>query len=254
MASSAAAAAAAASASDKRRVVIGIPGSSFSNQFLMSWTQTMYTLWESSKYDVVLAPGVSSFVSFARMKTLGLDVLRGKDQKPFNGMDYDVFITIDSDIIWSPDQLIELIDSTDTHPVVAGMYMMADCKHLAVVKDWDTAFFKQNGTFEFLTLEALETLKTATDAKFVPVSYVGMGFMAIRKEVLDSLKYPYFHADLQQINPDPPAPDAPDAPAAPTIVEMCSEDVSLCKNIQAAGYTVYLHTGLRVGHLKQLVI
>ena len=243
----------ASATSDKKRVIIGIPGSSFSNQFLLSWTRTLYMLWESGKYDVIIAPGVSSFVSFARMKTLGLDVLRGKDQKPFNGMDYDVYVTIDSDIIWSPEQLVELINSTESHPVVAGMYMMADCKHLAVVKDWDTAFFKQNGTFEFLTTEALESLKTATDAKFVPVSYVGMGFMAIRKEVLDSLKYPYFHADLQQIDPDPPAPGS-DAAPAPAIVEMCSEDVSLCKNIQAAGYTVYLHTGLRVGHLKDIVI
>ena len=227
--------------SDKKlRVVVGIPGSSFSSQFLLSWTRTLYMLWESGKYDVVIAPGVSSFVSFARMKTLGLDVLRGKDQKPFNGMDYDVFITIDSDIIWSPEQLVELIESTQSCSVVAGMYMMADCKHLAVVKDWDTEHFKKNGSFEFLTMENLETLKRATDAKFVPVSYVGMGFMAIRKEVLDSLKYPYFHADLQQIDAD--------------IVEMCSEDVSLCKNIQAAGHTVFLHTGLRVGHLKEIII
>ena len=227
----------------KKRVIIGIPGSSFSSQFLLSWTRTLYMLWESGKYDVIIAPGVSSFVSFARMKTLGLDVLRGKDQKPFNGLEYDVFVTIDSDVIWSPDQLVELIASTETNPVVAGMYMMADCKHLAVVKDWDTEYFKQNGTFEFLTLENLEAIKSTTDAKFLPVSYVGMGFMAIRKEVLDSLQYPYFYTDLQQMQKDDTS-----------IVEMCSEDVALCKNIQAAGHTVYLHTGIRVGHLKELII
>jgi hypothetical protein len=43
------------------------------------------------------------------MKTLGLDVLRGADQKPFGGqVDYDIWLTIDSDIVFTPEQLIEL--------------------------------------------------------------------------------------------------------------------------------------------------
>jgi hypothetical protein len=32
-----------------------------------------------------------AYVTFSRMKTLGLDVLRGADQKPFGGqVDYDI--------------------------------------------------------------------------------------------------------------------------------------------------------------------
>lgn len=228
----------------KKRVIIGLPGSSFNHHFLLAWTRALYALWESNRFDVVVAPGTSSFVSFARMKTFGLDVLRGKNQKPFNGMPYDVFVTLDSDIVFTPEQLMELIDSVETHSVVAGMYMMADCKHLAVVKDWDTAYYAQNGTFKFLTPEEVETIKLITDAKFVPVSYVGMGFMAARKEVLDSLHYPFFHTDLQRVTKED----------GTEIVEMCSEDVALCKNIQAAGHKVYLHTGLRVGHVKEVIL
>lgn len=228
----------------KKRVVIGLPGKNFDHQFLLCWTRALYHLWETGRYEIVVAPGTSSFVSFARMKTLGLDVLRGKDQKPFNGNDYDVFVSIDSDVVFSPDQLVELIESTNTHPVVAGMYLMADCKHLAAVKDWDTEYFTTHGTFEFLTPESVNSIRDMTQTKFMPVSYVGMGFIAIRKEVLDGLKYPYFHADLQHMR----------APDGTEIIEMCSEDVAFCKNVQAAGYTVYLHTSLRVGHIKDLVI
>lgn len=228
----------------KRRVVIGLPGNTFNNSFLLSWTKTLYALWDSNKYDIVVAPGTSSFVSFARMKTLGLDVLRGKDQKPFNGMEYDVFVTLDSDIVFSPEQVMELIDSTETHPVVAGTYMMADGRHLAVVKDWNVDYFTKNGSFEFLTADGLEQLKANTDAKYVPVSYIGMGFMAIRREVLESLKYPYFHCELERFNKED----------GTEIIEMCSEDVALCKNIQAAGFTVYMHTGLRVGHVKEIIL
>ena len=43
------------------------------------------------------------------MQTLGLYVLRGIQQKPFNNLDFDIWVTIDSDIIFTPQQLIDLI-------------------------------------------------------------------------------------------------------------------------------------------------
>lgn len=228
----------------KKRVIIGIPGSSFSNNFLISWTRTLYALWESGKYEVIVAPGVSSFVSFARMKTLGLDVLRGKDQKPFNDMDYDVYITIDSDIVFAPEHIIELIENTEVHPVVAGYYMMSDCKSLVIVKDWDTDHFAKNGTFEFLTPEYITNWKKETGSKFMEVSYVGMGFFAVRKEVLNTLSYPFFNGDLQKITKDD----------GTELVDLSSEDVNFCKNLQAAGHTVYVNVDLRVGHEKPVII
>lgn len=228
----------------KKRVIIGIPGSSFSNNFLISWTRTLYALWESGKYEVIVAPGVSSFVSFARMKTLGLDVLRGKDQKPFNDMEYDVYITIDSDIVFAPEHIVELIENTEVHPVVAGYYMMSDCKSLVIVKDWDTDHFAKNGTFEFLTPEYITNWKKETGSKFMEVSYVGMGFFAVRKEVLNTLSYPFFNGDLQKITKDD----------GTELVDLSSEDVNFCKNLQAAGHTVYVNVDLRVGHEKPVII
>lgn len=228
----------------KKRVIIGIPGSSFSNNFLISWTRTLYALWESGKYEVIVAPGVSSFVSFARMKTLGLDVLRGKDQKPFNDMEYDVYITIDSDIVFAPEHIIELIENTEIHPVVAGYYMMSDCKSLVIVKDWDTDHFAKNGTFEFLTPEYITNWKKETGSKFMEVSYVGMGFFAVRKDVLNTLSYPFFNGDLQKITKDD----------GTELVDLSSEDVNFCKNLQAAGHTVYVNVDLRVGHEKPVII
>jgi hypothetical protein len=229
----------------KKRVIIGIPGDKFSTNFLISWTRSLYALWESSKYEVVIAPGVSSYVSFARMKTLGLDVLRGKDQKPFGGnMDYFAWITIDSDIIFNPQALGELLASLEIHPVVAGYYSMSDGKSFAAVKDWDTMYFAEHGTFKFLDQESMDAWKKDSGARFMPVSYSGMGFFGARKEVLDSLKYPYFDAPLQHITRQD----------GTELVDLCSEDVSFCKNIQAAGYTIYLHTDLRVGHEKPIVL
>lgn len=230
--------------SPKKRVVIGLPGREFSNNFVISLVRALYTLWESQKYEVIICPAYSSFVSFSRMKTLGLDVLRGVAQKPFDNMPYDVYVTLDSDIVFNPDQLIELINGCDTHPVVSGVYRMSDLQHIACVKEWDTDYFIQHGSFEFMTLETLKAWKEETKQKFMEVSYNGLGFFACRKEVLDAMQYPYFHSDLQEII----------TPEGKVIRDICSEDVAFCKNIQKAGYVVHINTDLVVGHEKPLVI
>ena len=249
----------------KTRVIIGLPGDHFSQAFLLSWTQTLHTLWQTNRYDIVVSPGKSSFVPFARMHTLGLDVRRGKNQKPFNGEAYDVFVTLDSDVVFSAQQLIELIECTKVHPVVAGYYMMANNKQFAVVRDWNKAHFAEHGTFPFLEpkdveaqvktfLDAMNERKKAEEAKeepkplpepeFMKVSYAGLGFFACKKEVLDSLQYPYFNRELQRLR----------GKDGLELVDMCGEDVAFCKNIEDAGYDIMLNTRLRVGHEKSVIL
>lgn len=143
-------------------------------------------------------------------------------------MPFGVYITLDSDMVFTPEHIVELIESTDIHPVVAGYYMMADVKHFAAVKDWNTEYFAQHGTFEFLTPQDVINWKNETGAKFMPVNYVGMGFFAVRKEALDKLQYPFFNGELQRIT----------RPDGTELVDMCGEDVAFCKNFQAAGYTI----------------
>jgi len=254
-----------APAQKKLRVIVGLPGDHFSQAFLLSWTQAIYTIWNTNKYDIVVSPGKSSFVPFARMHTLGLSVLRGKNQKAFNGEDYDVFVSIDSDVVFTAAQLIELIECTKVHPVVSGYYMMANNKQFAVVRDWSKSHFAEHGTFQFLEpkdvevqvkrfVEALEERKKAEENKeevkplpepeFQKVSYAGMGFFACTKVVLDSLQYPFFNRELQKMRGKDGA----------ELVDMCSEDVAFCKNIEDAGFDIMLNTRLRVGHEKSVVL
>lgn len=228
----------------KKRVILAVPGDNFTNKFLISWTRTLNMLWSNPKYELIIAPGVSSCVHFARMHTLGLSVLRGCDQKPFDNLDYDIWVTLDSDIVWTPEQMLELLENTEIHPVVAGQYMMADMQHLAVVKDWDEDYFCEHGTFQFLTPQDIANWKKETGLKFMPVSYAGMGVMACRKEVLNSLQYPYFYTPLQEIK----------TKDGVLLRDICGEDVSFIKNLQAAGYTLMLNTDLRVGHEKRVCL
>ena len=230
--------------SDRKKLILAIPGDNFSSKFILSWTSTLNTLWETGKYDIIIAPGISSFVPFARMQTLGLDVLRGIQQKPFDGVEFDYWITLDSDIIFTPQQVLDLIESLEKYPVVSGMYRMSNLTNYAIVKDWNTDFFQKKGHFEFLTPEFVEQWKKDNNEKYMPVSYTGMGFFGLRSEVLKKMKYPYFNGDLQEIITDD----------GKILRDMCSEDVSFCKNITNAGFSIIVNTDLRVGHNKSIVI
>jgi hypothetical protein len=216
------------------KVVIALPGRTFSGGFMLNLLETVETL-KSKKYVVMITNEYSSYVTYSRMKTLGLDVLRGADQKPFGGkLDYDVWVTIDSDIRFTPDQIIELIEDTKKYPVVSGLYRMEDLKHYACVKEWNTEYFKTNGSFHFM-----EVGEPEKEDKYISVAYNGMGFFACRKGVIEKLKYPYFSYPLVEID---------------GLRDTCSEDVAFCKNLTDAGFDVTVNTTLRVGHEKTLVI
>jgi hypothetical protein len=216
------------------KVILALPGRTFSGTFLMNWSQTLMTLTKKG-YDFMVTNEYSSFVTFSRMKTLGLDVLRGADQKPFGGqVEYDVWLTIDSDIMFTPEQVIELLEDTKKYPVVSGLYRMQDMKHMACVKEWDTNYFKKNGSFEFMKADELER-----EDKYISVAYNGMGFFACRREVLEKMKYPYFSYPLIEFD---------------GLKDTCSEDVAFCKNLKDTGFDVTVNTTLRVGHEKTLVI
>lgn len=221
------------------KVIIALPGREFSGRFLAAWTETFTTLLREG-HQVLLVNEYSSFVSFSRMKTLGLDVMRGAEQKPFGGkVDYDVWLTIDSDIIFTPQQVLQILEDTKEHDVVSGLYRMADLQHFACVQDWNIDYFKKHGTFKFLRPEDV-----VGAPKYKKVSYNGMGFMAIRAGVIEKLKYPYFSYPLQEMETD----------EGLILRDMCSEDVAFCKNLKDAGFDVVVNTQLVLGHEKMLVI
>jgi hypothetical protein len=179
---------------------------------------------------------------------MGLDVLRGHEQKAFNDLEYDVFLTIDSDIVFNAAQIKELVNGALDHGVASGMYMMSDGKHMAAVRDWDTEYFVEHGSFAFLSEEDVETWrkdeKRKEGEKYMEVAYAGMGFFALTKEVLNTLEYPYFWHPLIEIQ----------GPEGKVFKDQCSEDVAFCRNLQAKGHRIFLHTGLRVGHEKSVVL
>ena len=214
------------------KIIFCMPGRSYSREFLLAWSDLL--MQASSKgHQVMISQQYSSVVHFARAKCLGGDVMKGPDQKPFQGqVDYDAMMWIDSDIVFKPDDFFRILESP--HDVTAGLYMMEDLQHMAVVKEWNEEYFQKNGSFEFMKPDDL------TEApEYMPVAYAGMGWMMIRKGVVENLKYPWFWSDLQKIG---------------DLRDMSSEDVAFCRALKEAGHTVHVDTKLRVGHQKKMII
>lgn len=215
------------------KIAFCMPGRTYSREFLLCWSDLMMQC-ANKGHQVMISQQYSSVVHFARAKCLGGDVLKGKDQKPFQGqMDYDVLMWIDSDILFKPEDLFALLESP--HDVTAGVYMMEDLQNFATVKEWNKEFFEKKGTFKFLRPDDI-----IGAPQYMQVAYTGMGWMLIRKGVVEDLKYPWFHSDLEKVTDD--------------IVDMNSEDVAFCKALWAAGHPIHIDTKIRVGHQKLMAI
>jgi len=214
------------------KIIFCMPGRSYSREFLLAWSDLL--MQASSKgHQVMISQQYSSVVHFARAKCLGGDVLKGPDQKPFQGqVEYDAMMWIDSDIVFKPEDFFRILESP--HDVTAGYYMMEDLQNVAAVKDWNEEYFAKTGSFKFLKPDDL-----VAAPEYMEVAYAGMGWMLIKKDVVESIKYPWFWGPLQSIGP---------------LTDMNSEDVAFCKALKAAGHPVYMDTKLRVGHQKLLII
>jgi hypothetical protein len=217
------------------KVIFCMPGRSYSREFLLSWSDLIMQA-SSRGHQIMISQQYSSVVHFARAKCLGGDVMKGPDQKPFQGqIDYDAMMWIDSDIVFKPEDFFALLESP--HDVTAGLYMMEDLQNVAAVKDWDEDYFAQNGSFKFLKPD--ELADGAAASRYLPVAYAGMGWMLIRKGVVEDIKYPWFWSDLQHIG---------------SLTDMNSEDVAFCRALTKAGHPIYLDTKVRVGHQKLIII
>jgi len=224
------------------KVVFCMPGRQYSREFLLAWSDLLMQA-TAKGHQCMISQQYSSVVHFARAKCLGGDVLKGPDQKPFQGqVEYDIMMWIDSDVVFRPEDFFALLESP--HDVTAGMYMMEDLQHLATVKEWDEDFFAKNGTFKFMKPEDIGRVNGVDSdpsdaARYLPVAYTGMGWMMIRKGVVEDIKYPWFWSDLQTVGP---------------LVDMNSEDVAFCRSLQAAGHQIFVDTKVRVGHQKLMLI
>ncbi len=231
------------------RLVFCLPGNSFSGRFLDCWTATVAYCLQNG-IQMILSRKESCNIYYVRNMCLGADVLRGKEQKPFDGkLDYDYLMWVDCDIIWQPEQITRLL--LHKRDIVSGVYLMSDGQHFAAVKDWDEEYFAKNGCFQFLSPEDLtpnpspcgegrpECNEGRGEVRLVEVAYTGMGFMLVKRGVFESMEYPWFRPIEKRIG---------------NAVDFTMEDVAFCLRAQEKGYAIHVDPRVKVGHEKKMTL
>ena len=215
-----------------KNILFAIPGREFSGNFLNCWTDTLLKCIKNG-INPMLSNKYSSMVSYARCLCLGADVRRGVNQAPYDGkIDYDYIMWIDSDIVFSFEQIQKLI-SYDKD-IVSGIYKTENGENFACVKDWDQNYYKKNGSFYFL-----QRKDVLNRHGLMEVDYNGMGFMLIKKGVFEKVKYHWFCQLKKQIG---------------DLEDYCSEDVAFCHLAQEAGFKIYIDPEIIVGHEKMRIL
>lgn len=218
------------------KLVICMPGNNFSGSFFDSFV-TFYHWCFHNGIKVTIARKESCNIYYVRNMCLGGDVQRGKNQKPWDGrVDYDYMLWLDSDIIFSPQHFINLIQMKKD--IASGLYLMdnksRNPEEFATVVDWNEEFFKQNGYFRFLQ-------KTDIINKTEPFTadYTGFGFILIKKGVFENLEYPWFKPIFFNIG---------------NAYDFCMEDVGFCLSAKEKGYKVWIHPQTIVSHEKKILL
>jgi hypothetical protein len=227
-------------------IVFCIPGNNFSNNFLYSWTE-LFGYCIMNNINPILSNSYDSNVFFVRNKCLMGNVLNGIKQKPFQGkIDYDYIMWIDSDQVFNVEMFKRLL-SYDV-PVVSGCYLMANAKQYAAVQQISQEYLVKNGSYEFLTPSHIENWKNIPENKnnnLMKVAYSGMGFMLMKKGILEQIDYPWFKPSVTTLKTEE---------GEIIIQDYNSEDFYMCQKIQELGIPIYLDTSVIVGHEKKLIL
>ena len=91
------------------KIIFCLPGPSYSGDFLSHWTEFLVSCTRNNIIPL-LSQHYDPVVYYVRNKCLNGDVMRGKNQKPFDGkVDYDYMMWIDSDILFNFDHFYKLL-------------------------------------------------------------------------------------------------------------------------------------------------
>ena len=223
------------------KIVFCLPGRTFSAAFLKSWTELLYSL-PFNNITPIISQNYSPVVYWARNLCLSGDVLKGINQKPFNGMDYDYMMWIDSDMVFQSNDFFKLL-SHNQYDIISGIYPIDEHNYSAVCK-WDEDDFLKNGYFKFIRKNEIDDLKSEFDTyPVIPVSYNGFGFVLIKKGVVESIEYPWFEPLFKTL-----------LTKNGLIRDFTGEDVAFCLKIQEKGYKVMVDTSVRLGHEKMKIM
>jgi hypothetical protein len=167
----------------------------------------------------------SSHVADAREMTLNGDNQNDiKEQRPFKGqLEYDKILWIDSDIMFTPEDVIKAYESE--FDAVSGAYTLASGEVVAYRELFGQGY----------TINEVKEMKEP-----VRILGAGLGFFCVKSGVFESLSRPWFQS----------VPATKIIDGEEFTFPIMGEDLSLCKRINDAGFEIYLDPSIKLIHHK----
>ena len=227
------------------KIAFARPGWSYSSTWVRCWSETLFYCMDKG-ISVIDCPASFHNIHMVRDQCLGVNMAR-KGQLPFDGeQDYDYIMWLDSDQVWTPEQLQMLIDADED--VVSGWYTLSGTNGQGVCIGWyDEAIMRSKGGMPCMNMDEVKKARVNSKGLVDLGSYnpqfdypwIGMGFMLVKRGVFEKLEYPWFYDDNIRIG---------------DIIANRGDDISFCKKLKEAGIRLYMHPGVRVGHEKMVIL
>ena len=206
-------------------VIIATPGHSMMSSYVKSLLH-LSTIFAENKITWAWASEYSSHVADARELTLsGTYENNIVEQRPLDGnVDYDKILWIDSDITFTAEDAMKLIQSEKD--IVSGAYLLSGGDVPAYPRLLGAPYVHSD------IVNMTEPVK---------VDACGFGFLAVKKGVFESLTRPWFQSALAKTD------DGIEFP-------ILGEDLSWCKRVGDLGYEIWLDPSVKLVHTKMMKI
>jgi hypothetical protein len=226
-------------------IVFCLEGESFSSEFLRSWTE-LFAYCITNNIKPILSNAYDSNIFHLRNMALMGNPTKGVNQKPFDGkLDYDYILWISSDMIFTVDMFKRLLEHNKQ--VVSALCMRKDLKSYDMIRQYDQDYLVKNGSFEYVSREQVEEYKKqcGENVSLMDVQYCGMGFMLMKRGVIESMKYPWFF----------PTSTTLQDPSGNVLFHSYNNDAeSFCSVLRQSGVPIYVDTTAMVGLQRNIIV
>lgn len=205
-------------------LIIATPGHSVMSAYLKSLLAATRAL-EQKGISWAFSQEYSSHVADAREMTLnGGNENSVTESRPFKGeITYDKILWIDSDIMFTPEDVIRAYESP--FDVVSGAYTIASGEVVAYKELFGPGY----------SIDQVKAMKEP-----IEIFGAGLGFFCVKSGVFEKLSRPWFQS----------VPGTKIIEGEEFTFPIMGEDLSLCKRINDAGFKIWLDPEIKLIHHK----
>ena len=216
---------------EKQKVIIFcIPGSTFNSRFVLGWSELLLKCLLNN-YRPVLCQENDRNIFIERNKCLGGNILQdNKDQKPFQGSaEYDYIVWINPNVIFTFEDLEKLLKSD--YDVTSGVYTLSVPGDITnVVQKFDHKFYKEKGTFNFLTNDEIVKMDKV-DNRYFEADFVDFGWVCLKKGISEKIEYPWFEPYTKEDR-----------------VSLFTDSYSYCKKLKEKGVKIMIDSNIKMNY------